>query len=476
MQSSLTHQTATRKLLELTIPVSEVTADYNAIVTQLASKVKIPGFRPGKASKEVILSNYEREIKSEIIETLVKRHFMNATSSAGITPISSPTIEKAELSESVDSIINVSFDVAPEVNIPQYKELTISKIKRGISDNDVDEQLDYICEKVAKFIPVENGVAELNHYVTVDIKVKPQRLKTVSYKDQVIQLAPDRPFDAEILNMRVGESKHFSLTLPNDNNDNAPDQIVSYEVLVKDLRTRELPTIDDEFAKDIGPYNNLEELRAAVHKDLENLAEKDSISRAHQEILEKLLANSESFEVPDSMVSLQLNDYCRDFAKMASNQGVDPKTIDWNAFRQNRITEAQRSIRSGYILQAIGNQENIQANEDDVNAEIVAMMKKHNIQQTFEAFKKRLDEDGNTDEIKGRVRTYNILNYILDISNVIEEILDKDAFNKRLTSEQQNTNSSSNNNPNKESTELNADNQSKCNCDDSSESTECCHH
>jgi len=432
MPSSLTHHTATRKSLEVIVPASEVNAEFSKVIAKLTPKVKIPGFRPGKAPKSVLLSRYEREIQSEVAEALVNKHFMEAAAAAGTQPISRPALEKVELKEGAEGKFSARFDVAPEVVIPEYKGLAVLKQKRRIDDAAVAEQLEAMRQEAAKFIPVEDGAAELGHYVTLDIKVKPQGLKAQDYKDQVIQLAAERPFDAEILGMKLDENRKFSITIPEgDENKAMAGKPVAYDVVLKDLRAREVPELNDDFAKDMGPHTGLDDLKAFVLKQLEDSAEDDAVSRAQQAILEGFL-DAATFEVPGSMVALQLNDYCQEFAELVARQGVDPKKINWQAYRQSRTRDAERAVRSGYLLQAIGNAEDIQVSDEEVDSEIREFMEERKVPQTFEAFRKKLDEGGALNEVRGRVRTDKIFTHILGQAQVTEELLDAEAYKALL--------------------------------------------
>ena len=428
MQSSLTHHTATRKSLEVTVPASEVAAEFSKVIAKLTPKVKIPGFRPGKAPRTVLLSRYDREIQSEVAEALVEKHFMEAATAAGTQPISRPALEKVELKEGADGMFKALFDVAPQVTLPEYKGITVVKKKQIVDDAAVAERLEAMRNEAAKFIPVEDAGAALGHYATLDIKVKPQGMKAMDYKDQVIQLADARPFDAEILGMRVDEHRKFSITIPEgDANRAMAGKPIAYEVTMKDLRTREVPELNDDFAKDMGPHTGLDDLKAFVRKQLEDSADEEATARAHQTILEGFL-DAAPFEVPASMVALQLNDYCQEFGEMVARQGVDPKKINWEAYRQSRLRDAERAVRSGYLLQAIGNLEDIQVSDEEVDAEIRSFMEERKVQQPFDTFRKQLEQGGATNEIKGRVRTDKIFNHILGLASVTEELLDREAY------------------------------------------------
>jgi len=427
MQVNLTHHSATRKSLELVVPTTEVDAEFGTVLAKIAPKVRIPGFRPGKAPKAVMLGRYQREIYGEVIENLVQRHFWSAAAEAGTQPISQPSVEKVELKEGTEGRLHIHYDVAPEVVLPEYKGVQLTKKKRIIDEAAIDEHLEGLRQQAAKFTPVEEAAAE-GHFATFDVKVKPQGMKAQEFKDQVVQIVADRPFDKELIGLKADDVKSFTITVPaEDSNKAMAGKSVVYEVKLKDLRTREIPEANDEFAKDMGDYKDLAALRAFVKKDLEEAAERDAQARLQTTLLDTLL-DAASFEVPASMVALQLDDYCNEFAHHVSRQGVDPKKVNWGAYRQSRMNEAERAVRSGYLLQTIGNTEDIQVADEEIDVEIHRLMEEHQVQQAFEPFKADLEKRGATTELKGRVRTEKIFDRLLSTATVTEELLDKEAF------------------------------------------------
>jgi trigger factor len=420
MQANLTHHTSTRKSIKVTVPAGKVLA-------KLAPKAKIPGFRPGKAPKDVLMARFEQEIQAEVAESLVNKHFWDAANTAGAQPISRPALEKVELKDGQEGSFNAHFDVAPEVKLPEYKGLPVIKQKRLVDDEAVAEHLEGLREKAAKFLPVEDAAAD-GYYATFDIKVKPQGLKSQSFKDQVIQLSAERPFDKEVIGMKVDETRKFTIIIPEDEpNPALAGKPVTYEAVCKDLRKREIPELNDEFAKDMGNYEDLEALRAFVRKDLEEAAERDAVSRAQSTLLDSLLELT-PFEVPASMTALQLDDFCQEFANTVARQGVDPKKVNWGAYRQSRMRDAEKAVRSGYLLQAIGNAENIEVSDGEMEAEIKKFMEENNIQKPLQIIKDDLEKRGALNEFKGRIRTDKIFDQLFSFSTVTEQVLDKTAF------------------------------------------------
>ncbi len=428
MPATLHHQSPTRKAVEVTVPASEVSAAFNEVVAKIAPKVRIPGFRPGKAPRPVLMQKYAREIQSDVAQQLVEKHFMKAAQETGAMPISHPSLEKLDLKEGTDAVFRAQFDVAPEVPVPDYKSMVLTKKKRAIDEATVLENLEGLRQRAVKHLPVENGTVATGLVATCDIRVKPQGLKAQTYHDQALEIDGTRPFDAELLGLKIDEKKSFSLTHPlNDTNTVLAGKTLAYEVQVKDLRRKEVPVLSDDFAKDMGAFENLEALKAAVAKDLEEAAERDALARLHTTMLDMLL-DAAPFEVPRSMVGLQLDDYCQEFAQHVSRQGLDPKKVNWQAYRQYRLNDAERAVRSGYLLQTIGNVEAIEVPEADIDAELRTFMAENHIQQPFEAFKAEMERRGNATEIKGRLRTDRIFDRLLTTAQVTEELLDQAAF------------------------------------------------
>ena len=427
MQVTLTHHTNTRKSLEIQVPAADVTSTFGEALARIAPKVKIPGFRPGKVPKNVLLSRFAREIRQDVADMLVQRLFWDAAAAAGTQPISQPALEKADLSDGQDGSIKALYDVAPEVQLPEYKGFKLEKKKRAMDDGAVEEHLEGMRQQAAKLLP-EDGVSADGLYATFDIKAKPTGLKQNIYRDQVIQLDPKRPFDAEVLGLKVDETRKFDIAVPvEDPNKSLAGKKVHYEVTLKDLRKQTVPELNDDFAKDVGDYADLKALRAAMRKELEEAAERDAHARLQGTVLEKLL-DAAPFEVPVSMVSLQLDDYSQEFANMIARQGVDPRRVNWDAYRQTRLRDAERAVRSGYLLQAIGNAEDIQVTDEEIDADIRTYMDENKVQQPFAAFKAELESRGSTTEIKGRIRTDKIFDALIATATVTEELLDKKAF------------------------------------------------
>ncbi|GLH73912.1 trigger factor [Geothrix limicola] len=428
MSATLHHNSPTRKAVEVTVPAAEVSATFNDVVAKIAPKVRIPGFRPGKAPRPVLMQKYAREIQSDVAQQLVEKHFWKAAQETGAQPISHPSIEKLDLKEGADAVFRAQFDVAPEVVLPDYKAMVLTKKKRAIDEATVLENLEGLRQRATRYLPVEDGAVATGLIATCDIRVKPQGLKAQSYQDQVLEIDATRPFDAQLVGMKVDEKKSFTLTHPEDEaNKVLAGKTLSYEVQIKDLRQKEVPALGDEFAKDMGAYENLEALKAAVAKDLEEASERDAVARLHANMLDTLL-DAAPFEVPRSMVGLQLDDYCQEFAQQVARQGMDPKKVNWQAYRQYRLNDAERAVRSGYLLQAIGNVESIEVPDADIDTEIRNFMAENQVQQPFEAFKAELEKRGNTTEIKGRLRTDRIFEHLLTTAKVTEELLDKAAF------------------------------------------------
>ncbi|MDR0499096.1 MAG: trigger factor [Holophagales bacterium] len=431
MQVTLTHNSATRKSVEIVFPAPLVEKAFGVAIADITPKVKLPGFRPGKTPKGVLISKFQREIVKEASEKLVEDHFWDAVASIGLQPISRPAVEKANLREGSEGTVKVQFDVAPEVKLPDYKGTVLVKKKRRVDDEAVNDSLEMMREEAIRVVPVEGG-AEIGHAMTADIKFKPHGMKSKYYKDQEIELEEDDPFSKELLGSKVGETKKFTIQIPEDNKDRTiAGKQVHYEVLVTAIEAVILPELNDEFAKDESKCESLEALKDQIRKDLEESTEQEAIARLQSELLDQLL-DASNFEVPVSMVNLQLDDYCREFAERLSHRNINYKRINWDAYRRRRLVDAERAVRSGYLLQALGNAEDIQVTDEEIDQEIRNWIEDTKTTRSFETVKADFEKHGATTEIRGRVRTEKIFDMLLKTASVTEEILDKTAYAELL--------------------------------------------
>lgn len=441
MTFTLTPKTETRQSIEINVPVLEVDAIFSSVLQRLGNGLKVPGFRKGKAPSGVIMQRFTKEIHQEVAESLVRTYFWKSAQEANVTPISNPSIEKLNLKQGSDASFTALFDVAPKITLPSYRSLTIPKVKRKVDADLIEEQLQELRQRAAKNKPLETDV-DARSIVTCDIKVTPFRddgkpEKTRFFKDQVIEIDKERLLDQSLVGMRLDEMKAFTLEHPTDDpNAGFAGKKIAYQVTVKDHRIKVVPELDDELAKDLGSYASVDELKTALVKDLEEATEKDANARCQAAILDLLLAQS-AFEVPQSMIQLQLDDYCREFASLFTQQGMDPKRINWEGYRAHRLKDAERSVRSGYIIKELGDVEKIEVTEDEVNQEIQSFMDRNRITVPLIQVRSQLEERGAISEIQGRVRTEKIFNHILSLATVKEELLDKTAFDALIKKEQQ---------------------------------------
>jgi trigger factor len=431
MEATLIHNSATRKTLEMVFPAPQLDKAFKEAIANIAPKVKLPGFRPGKTPKSVLLTKFKNEIAKEVAENLMESHFASAIAQIGIQPISRPAIESAELQEGAQGKVKIQFDVAPEVKLPDYKGAKLVKKKRIVDDGYVDKAIEAMRQQAARYVPVE-GPAQAGHFAQYDLKVRPQGMKQKLYEGKEMQLEAGKPFDAQLLGMVVGETKNFSLQIPDDDkNRSIGGKQVRYEVKIHDLRSKAVPDLNDEFAKDAGDYGSLSALKKGVRQELEKYAENEASVRLEGEMLDQLL-EAAPFEVPSSMVNLQMDDYCRDFAEKLNRMGLDYKKVDWKAYRQRRLNDAERAVRSGYLLQFLGNDQDIQVSEDEIDQEIRKWMAETKSSETLEAVKAGFEKSGASIEIRGRVRTEKIFAMLLGHASISEELLDATAYDSLL--------------------------------------------
>ncbi len=439
MQYTLNTQSSTRQSLDIIVPSIHVDEAFERITSRISSTVKVPGFRKGKVPTKYVMERFSKEVHQEVAESLIRDFFWEASRKAGVTPISTPSIEKLELKQNMDAKFLASFDVAPELKLPDYQGLSLIKKKRRVDSDLIEEQLKDLQVRSAKLKSVDTPVAS-GLLVTCDLKVTPFRVdgkpeKTRSFKEQVIQIDEKRPLDAALIGSQVDAVKEFTLEhTEQDTNTSLAGKSVKYHVTIKDIRERVLAEINDDFAKDAGPFENLQSLKDRLAKDLEESSERDANGRLKADLLDLLLEKT-NFEIPSTMTELQLDDYCREFSQQFSQQGMDPKRINWHAYREHRFKDAQRSVKCGYLLKQLGDTEKIEVSETAVDADIERFMAENQIKLTLSQVRGELERRGALSEIKGRLRTEMIFSRLFELSKIEEIFLDKKSFDELLEAE-----------------------------------------
>jgi trigger factor len=375
MKTEFTDVSETRKTLSIEIPSDVVDAEINRVAKGYSKQAKIPGFRPGKVPATVIKQRFRDQILHDVMHGLIPRAVEEALQERGIEPVDTPNIKDVALREGQPLTFTAAVETVPPFDPGDLSSLTATRPSAAVTEDAVDETLQRLRERGAKYEPVEGRAVADGDTVVVDIERQTPGGESDRHENISIELgAPANPpgFDANLAGLHAGEAKTFTVHFPADyaakemaNTD------VTYTVIVKEVRRKVLPALDDELAKDVGAFDSLAALRDRVRADLQAEAEEHAKRRVRTEILTQLAARV-TFELPASLLEREIDRRLEEFARQLMQQHVDPRQagIDWGQFREAQREPARAAVASALVLDEVARREGITVTPEDVDKEI----------------------------------------------------------------------------------------------------------
>jgi len=426
MKSEIVDVNETRRDLTIEVPSTIVDEAISHAAAKLGRSAKIPGFRPGKVPANVIRQRFKPQIMQDVAEHLVSKAVGDALVEKGVEPVETPDIKDLVLEEGKPLTFKASFDVVPGFDPGDISTIEATEPSRAIEDEAVNQSLERLRERNARYEAVESGAVEAGHTVVVGLERrgtdKEGKPADVDKHEQVnIELgAPSNPpgFDAEVIGMTPGSSKRFTITYPEDYT--IPELAggkVDYTVDLKEIKKRVIPALDDELAKDLGDFSSLEELRKRVREDLEHEAMHAAERQLRQDVL-KQLASRVPFPVPASLVEREIDRRLEDFARRLMDQRIDPRqaNIDWNAFREGQRAPATEAVGSAIVLDEIAKRDQITVTDEDLNTEL-----ERYAQQTgnnVPSIRARLQKDGELGRLAAGLRREKAIAHVLSRATI----------------------------------------------------------
>jgi trigger factor len=428
MKTELVDVSETRKNLMIEIPSDVVDAEISRIATKYGKSARLPGFRPGKVPPKVVRQRFKSQILHDVAHELVERAVEQAFAERGVEPVDTPDIRDINVEEGQPLTFKAEFDVVPPFDPGQFGQMEVRRTPVAIDDAAVDQALEQLRDRSARFEPVEDGVADEGHTLVVDLERQPfdkegKAGEKIKHERVPVQLgAPANPpgFDTELKGLAAGGNKSFRLRFPDDY---AMPELagtdVDYTVAVHDVRRRVVPDLDDEFAKDMGEFDTLDALRARVREDLEAEAREASERQLRADVL-KQLATRVPFPVPTSLVEREIDRRIEEFARRLMDQRIDPRTanIDWAAFREGQRGPATEAVASALVLDEIARRDHIEVTEEDLEAELEKYSARSGL--TVPAVRSRLEQEGGLARLAAGLRREKALLHVIQQARIVE--------------------------------------------------------
>ena len=432
MKTELIDVSPTRKEIKIEIEPAQIRSAYDRISQQYSKAANVPGFRPGHAPTSVVRTRYKSEIRSEVLRELIPAAINSAISEHSLNALGEPNVEvdntaAFERLGEEPLTLTVGLEVFPVVELADYKGLEVNRRKRPITDADVDRMIDNLRESSAALQPVEDRASELGDTVTVNARgnfVEDPEEEEIKVDDvEVVLGGPgvQPEFTENLTGVRADDSRTFQVEYPADfSSPGLAGKKVEYTTDVISVRKKELPEIDDEWVKSLGgDLDSVETLRTKIREDLEARATAESDHILREEIMKKLL-ETHSFEVPDSLVDYQTRHRLEGVANQMMRRGIDPRNpeINWEGARDEIKGQAEEDVRATILLEKIGEVENIDVSDEEIEAEIDAIATAS--RQSKEQVRAALTKDGGERSIAHRLRNRKALDLLVENARITD--------------------------------------------------------
>lgn len=405
-----------RRELELEIPAEEVSKKMESVAKEFARLAMIPGFRKGKAPVSLIRRRFAEDIKGEVLHTLVPEHVEKALAEQKLSPVTQPKVDKLDFNEGQPVKFRAVFEVMPEFELGSYKGLELEMPTMDITDEDIAKALEEMRERAAAFAPVEGRAIQDGDFAQVKLVGTPEGggdpLKADSVLCHIGAEETMEPFNTNLKGANVGDHKNFDAEYPADYPDpKLAGKKFQYAVEVLGIKTKKLPELNDDFAKDVSDAKTLEELKTKVREGLEHQRDHKRKELLNERVLAELVKKHD-FPVPESLVEHQMDVRLERVVRSLAAQGVDPRAVnvDWVTLRRRQEDRARDDVKAELIIDRIATAESIDVTEEDLTRELEYAASHSN--ESAEALRARLTKQGTLDRMKAKLRSDKTLEWL----------------------------------------------------------------
>ncbi len=404
------------------IPAAEVTRETETLILKYQKHARLPGFRAGHVPASIIKQRFAEDIKSEVVEALVPRYFRREADKQGLRPVSQPQVSDLHIHDNEPLRFKASFEVMPEVKVEGYKDLRAEKAEVNVTEVEIEDTLNGLRDQQATFNSVEGRPLADGDFAQAALDGKPKEgeSKPVHMDEVLIEINGKTTMPEFTENLRgvsAGEERTFDVVYPEDSNDKRlAGQTFTYTVKVNAIKEKTLPELNDDFAKQLGEFATLEEVRRRLREGMES-ERKHAAEHAAKDKLVAELVKRNNLEVPEALVEHQIDIRLDRGLRALAAQGMhqeDIKKMDFNRLRAGQRDQAVQEVKASLLLEKIADEEKIEVSDDEVNQEVASLARQS--KQSEESIRQRLTQDGALDRIKARIRSEKTLDFLYNQS------------------------------------------------------------
>ncbi|MEH7106660.1 trigger factor [Bacillus sp. JJ1764] len=414
-----------RGVLTIDVPAEKVNEGLDAAFKKVVKQINVPGFRKGKMPRSLFEKRFGVEaLYQDALDFIFPNAYMSAIDEIGIEPIAQPEdvdFDLEQMGKDKDFTFKATVQVKPEVKLGEYKGIEVEALDTNVTDEDVQKELEALQSRHAELVVKEEGTAENGDTVVIDFEgfVDGEAFEGGKAENYSLELGTGSfipGFEEQLVGVATGESKDVEVTFPEEYHAaELAGKPAVFKVTVHEIKGKELPALDDEFAKDADDeVETLEALKEKIKTRLEDSKKHEAEHHVRDSVVEKAAENAE-VEIPEVMVESEVNRMLQEFEQRLQMQGMNLELYfqfsgqDEAALREQMKEEAEKRVKVNLTLEAIAKAENLEATEEDVNAELAKMAEMYNM--SVENIKKAL---GGVEGIKDDLQLKKAVDFLVE--------------------------------------------------------------
>ena len=420
---SASKESATKREIEVEIPVADVNRQTDTLIQKYQKVARIPGFRRGHVPASIIRQHFSEEIKTDMVEALIPRFFRQEAERLSLHPVSQPRVTDLHLHDGEPLRFKAAFEVLPEISLEGYKELRADKPEIAVSEVDVEQSLADVRERHATFNPIEGRALADGDFAQVSLDGNPKTGagktedgQPVHMDEVLVEIAGQNTMPEFTENLRgtsLGDERTFDVNYPEDTQDKRlAGKTFTYVVKVQAIKQKSLPELNDEFAKQLGEFQTIADVRKAIREQMESERKHQAEHEAKDKLVGELIQRND-FEVPESLIEQQIDIRLERGLRALAAQGLTAeqmKKMDLPRLRAGQRDQAVHDVKAALLLERVAEKESIHVSDEELNQELESLAKQS--KQTSEAVRARLTRDGGLDRIRTRIRNEKTLEFL----------------------------------------------------------------
>lgn len=404
--------------LDINIPADAVSAEVETVVEKFRAKAHLKGFRRGKAPASIVRTQFAAEIRQEAIENLIPKFLDKESEKENLHVVSRPQIKDLHFHEGEAVHFKAEFEVAPEFELKEARGLQVEYVEPVVTDEDVDGRINDIRESKSQFVNMDPRPAVDGDNCLVSLESISGIEGEPMTQDEInIEIAGKDTFQSftdALRGAEPGDVRQAEITYPEGYAaQTLAGKTVKFNVTLKQIRLKEMPELNDDFAKDLGDFQSVDELREEVRKSIFRDREHAAQSEAKNKLIDTLV-DQHDFAVPETYVDNQVESSMEGQLRQWKAQGMDTSKlkIDWAKLRETQHDRAKRDVMASLLLGKLASAESIRVTEDEMDGELQRIARQR--REPVAAVRMGMEKDGSITRIANRILTEKTLNFLFE--------------------------------------------------------------